>query len=180
MTFPFRAARRLPGVFALSLLCACGAKPPVVADGETSQDVASFAPPRVEAVRPGPGGVTLSGVAGAGGQVRLATPEGQVQFAAVDPKGRWSVVLPASADARIFGISSTGHGRSAQAEGYLLLTPSGQGALLRSGASTVRIDPPVKPGLRAVDFDRGGGMEIGVGAAPGSVVTVQMDGRQVA
>jgi hypothetical protein len=180
VTFPIRAARLLPGLLALGLLSACGGKPPAAADGETSQDVASFAPPRVEAVRPGAGGVTLTGSAGPGGQVRLATPEGQVQFAAVDAKGRWSVVLPGSSEARILGISSTGHGRTAQAEGYLLLTPAGQGALLRSGASTVRIDPPAKPGLRAIDFDRGGGMEIGVGVAPGEVVTVEMDGRQVA
>jgi hypothetical protein len=180
VTFRILAARFALGGFALGLLAACSEKPSAAADSDTTQEAGYLAPPRVETVRPGPGGVTLSGIAAPGGQVRLATPAGQVQFAPADARGHWTVVLPASAQARIFGLSATTHGRSAQAEGYLLVTPSGQGALLRAGASAVRIDPPAKPGLRAVDFDRGGGMEISAGVAPGSVVTMLMDGRQIA
>ncbi|MBS0334194.1 MAG: hypothetical protein JSS35_15605 [Proteobacteria bacterium] len=181
-SFPTRAAfgRSSLAALALCVLTACGGKPPVAAEGEAAPQVSYVSPPRVEAVRPAPSGVILLGSAPPGGQVRLATPAGQAQFAAADAAGRWSVVLPPASTARIFGLSAVVRGRPVQAEGYLLVTPTGQAALLRAGASAVRVDPPSQRGLRSVDFDRGGGMEITAQTAPGATVTVQMDGRQIA
>jgi hypothetical protein len=101
-------------------------------------------------------------------------------FAPVDAAGRWAVAMPSAQEPRIFGLSATVGGRQAQAEGYLLITPSGQAALLRAGAGALRIDPPARPGLRAIDFDRGGGLEVSVSVPPGATVIVQLDGRQVA
>jgi len=168
-------------VLAALLLAACGGRPHAVTRAEpAAQDSAYLAPPRVDAVRVGPGGVTLSGQAPAGGQVRLATPAGQAMFAPADARGRWTTMLPPAAEPRIFGLSVTTGGRQVQAEGYVLVTPSGQAALLRAGTSAWRIDPAPRPGLRAIDFDRGGGLEVSAAVPPGATVILRLDGRQAA
>jgi hypothetical protein len=163
-------------------LCACGAKPPTTAEAEGADGRAHdyLSPPQVDTVRAGPGGVTLAGTAAAGGKVRLASPAGQVMFSTADANGRWAIAVPPSTEPRIFGLSASAGGRQTQAEGYLLVTPAGQAALLRAGASAMRIDPAPRPGLRAIDFDRGGGMEVSVQAAPGATVILHLDGRQAA
>lgn len=163
-------------------LVACGARPPAVnAEREAAApEAGNLAPPRIDAVRLGPSGVILSGAAPAGGKVRLATPAGQAMFATADPHGRWTIALPGAADPRIFGLSASERGRQIQAEGYLLVTPQGQAALLRAGAAALRIDAPARPGLRAIDFDRGGGVEVSTQVAPGATVIVRLDGRQAA
>ncbi len=161
------------------VLAACGAKPPsVAAEGAeaTAQDYLS--PPKVDTVRAGPGGVTLAGTASVGGKVRLATPIGQAMFSTVDAHGRWVIALPPAADARIFGVSASTGGRQTQAEGYLLVTPDGKAAMLRAGASALRIDPVARPGLRSIDFDRGGGVEVAAQVSPGATVILHLDGRQ--
>jgi hypothetical protein len=166
----------------LLLLAACGARPPAMphAADPAAQDAAYLASPRADGVRAGPDGVTLLGQAPAGGKVRLATPAGQAMFATADAHGRWAIALPPAPEARIFGLSMTVDGRQAQAEGYVLVTASGQAALLRAGASAWRIDPPARPGLRAIDFDRGGGLEVSAAVPPGATVIVRLDGRQAA
>jgi hypothetical protein len=162
-------------------LCACGGKPPPTAAAGEGTDTGAhdyLRPPQVDTVRAGAGVVTLAGSAPAGGKVRLASPVGQAMFSNVDANGRWTIALPPSAEARIFRLSASAGARQAEAEGYVLVTPSGQAALLRAGASAVRIDPALRPGLRAVDFDRAGGLEISVQAAPGATVILRLDGRQ--
>lgn len=158
------------------------AQGPVQAQSEdaSAQEQAYLSPPRVEAVRAGPGGVTLTGSAPAGGQVRLATPAGAALFANANADGAWAIALPPAAQARIFGLSVSLRDRKAQAEGYVLVTPTGQAALLRAGAGTLRIDREPRPGLRAIDFDRGGGMEVSVQATPAATVIVRLDGHQAA
>ncbi|MGH6910476.1 MAG: hypothetical protein ACREEG_09840, partial [Phenylobacterium sp.] len=101
-------------------------------------------------------------------------------LADVDDKGRWSLGLGAIPEPRIYGLSATVAGRSAQAEGYLMVTPQGQAALLRAGAGARRIDGLAKPGLRAIDFDRGGGLEVSAAAPAGSNVLLHFDGRLIA
>jgi hypothetical protein len=170
-----------PAAAALSLLAlaACGAKPPsaaAVGAEASAQDYLS--PPKVDTVRAGPGGVTVAGTAPVGGKVRLATPTGQAMFSTVDAHGRWAVALPPAAEARIFGVSASAGGRQTQAEGYLLVTPAGQAAMLRAGASALRIDPALRPGLRSIDFDRGGGVEVAAQVSPGATVILHLDGRQ--
>jgi hypothetical protein len=101
-------------------------------------------------------------------------------FADIDGKGRWTVALGAISQPRIYGLSATVAGRSAQAEGYVVVTPKGQAALLRAGAGARRIDDPGKPGLRAIDFDRGGGVEISAAAPARANVLLHFDGRLTA
>ena len=163
-------------------LAACGARPPA-ANSEreaAAQEAGNLAPPRIDGVRLGPSGVILTGAAPAGGKVRLATPAGQALSVTADAHGRWTLALPGAAEPRIFGLSASEHGRQIQAEGYVLVTPQGQAALLRAGAAALRIDIPTRPGLRAIDFDRGGGVEVSTQVAPGATVIVRLDGRQAA
>ena len=161
-------------------LSACRAKPPRAVDGAdaASPETSYLAPPRVEAVRFGPGGIVLTGVARAGGKVRLATPAGQAMFAPADAHGRWTLALPPAEQPRIFGLSVATGGRQAQAEGYVLLTPAGQAALLRAGAGAWRIDRPARSGLTAVDFDKGGGLVVSAAAPPGATVILRLDGHE--
>ena len=177
-----KAAAALAIAIAALVLNACGAEPPKTTQGSeaTPQEAGYLAPPRVDGVRRGPGGMVLSGAATPGGKLRLATPAGQAMSATADRQGRWAITLPAAAEPRLFGLSVTVGDRQAQAEGYILVTPEGQAALLRAGAGAQRIDPPARPGLRAIDFDRGGGLEVSAAAAPGATVILRLDGRQVA
>lgn len=167
---------------AVALLTACSAKPPATVHHAeaAAQEAANLPPPRLDVVRAEPGGVLLSGVAQAGGKVRLASPGREPMFSPAGAEGRWSITVPPALEPRIFGLSVTVGDRQAQAEGYILLTPQGQAALLRSGAGALRIDPPAKPGLRAIDFDRGGGLEVSAWAPAEAAVIVQLDGRQAA
>jgi hypothetical protein len=174
--------RCVVAVVALVLLSACQGKPPAAAPGAdaAAQDGGYVAPPRVEQARAGPAGVELSGAAAAGAKVRLATPAGEAMFATADPRGRWRISLPPAAEPRIFGLSAASGGRSAQAQGYVLVTPDGQAALLRAGAGAERIGPPRKTGLSAIDFDRGGGVLVSASVPPGATVILDIDGRSPA
>ena len=180
------AAMAAAGLAALAL-AGCGGKSAssTSASGGASESTEAsaqdyLAPPQVDTVRVGPGGVTLAGTAMAGGKVGLAMPAGQAMFSTVDAKGRWAIALPPATEARIFRLAASADSRQTEAEGYLLITPSGQAALLRAGASAVRIDPAPRTGLLSVDFDRGGGMELAAQTAPGATVIVRVDHRQIA
>jgi len=177
------AKPQIAAVLAVLLLAGCGRGSAPGDKGEeaaAAPDTSYLAPPRVEAVRSDAGGLVLSGTAPAGGRVRLATPAGQAMTAAVSPQGRWALRLPPAAEPRIFGLSVSVAARQAQAEGYVLVTPTGQAALLRAGAGAQRIDPPTRNGLTAIDFDRGGGMEVSAAVPPGATVILQLDGHQAA
>ncbi len=150
------------------------------ADPEATEEPGYLAPPMADAVRPTGAGWALSGSAPAGASVRLASPQGEALSAAVDARGRWTLMLPPAAEPRIFGLSATTKGRQIQSEGYVLVTPKGQAAVLRAGAGARRIDPAARPGLRAIDFDRGGGLEVSATAAPGATVILKLDGREAA
>jgi hypothetical protein len=161
-------------------LAACGGGPPAAPGADTASLENSYLPaPRVDAVRADAQGVVLTGSAPAGGKVRLATPQGQASLATADLQGHWTMVLPPAPDPRIFGLSATLRARLSQAEGYLLVTPTGEAALLRAGASTQRIGAPAHAGLRAIDFDRGGGLLVSAATPPGATVILRVDGRQV-
>ena len=163
-------------------LAACSAKPPAKSGvSEAASPEASYVvPPRVDAVSVSPAGVSLSGQAAAGGGVRLASPAGEALLATADPRGRWTILLPPAGEPRVFGLSATAQARQTQAEGYVLVTPTGQAALLRAGTGALRIDRPTRSGLQAIDFDRGGGLEVSASVAPGATVILRLDGRQAA
>jgi hypothetical protein len=177
-----RAKPSLAALSALLLLAGCNGKPLVTAaaDPAASEDAADLTPPMPDAVRASGDGWTLSGSAPAGARVRLATPQGEALAAVADARGRWTIALGPVAGARIFGLSATAKGRQIQSEGYVLVTAKGQAAVLRAGAGARRIDPAPQPGLRAIDFDRGGGLEVSATAPPGATVILKLDGRQAA
>jgi hypothetical protein len=167
----------------LVMLCGCGGKPAAThgAEAQGAPEAPGYlAPPMPDAIQPSGAGWRLSGTAPPGARLRLATPQGEALAATADAQGRWSVVLAPNAEPRIFGLSANDGGRQVQSEGYVLVGPQGQAAVLRSGAGAKRIDRPKAPGLRALDFDQGGGLEISAAAGPGATLIVELDGRQVA
>ena len=176
-TFPGQGSAPLIAL----LLAACSGTPSGAPhSGDAAQvQAGDLAPPRVDTVRFGPNGMVLSGVTQAGIKVRLASPDGQVVSARADPQGRWSIGLPLVPAPRIFGLSVAAGDRRAQAEGYVLFSPTGQAALLRAGAAALRLDLPRRPGFAAIDFDRGGGMEVSAAVPPGASVILRLDGSQV-
>jgi hypothetical protein len=131
-------------------------------------------------VRLDAGGVVLAGRGPPAARVRLARPTGEASYVDAERDGRWTIQLGPAGDARIFGLSATAGGRQVQAQGYLLVTPKGQAALLRAGAGALRIDAVPGSGLRAIDFDAGGGMEVTAAASPKATVILRLDGREVA
>ncbi len=133
------------------------------------------APPAAVLAERAAGGVTLIGTAAPGAEVRLADPAGQARTATADRQGRWRLTVPAGAPA-IFGLSMLAEGRRTQAQGYLLVTPAGQAAVLRAGAGALRLNPR-RPGVGAVDLD-GRGAAVVSGRAPADTpLSVRIDGR---
>jgi hypothetical protein len=169
-------------LLALLLLAGCNGKPLATAAVEpaASEDPADLTPPMPDAVLATADGLSLSGSAPAQARVRLATPQGEALTTVADARGRWTMALGPVPDVRIFGLSATAKGRQIQSEGYVLVTAGGQAAVLRAGAGARRIDAASRPGLRAIDFDRGGGLEVSASAAPGATVILKLDGRQAA
>lgn len=178
--FPKSAALALMAVAAL--LGGCGRKAVRPADPAASQaeDNGYAASPTVLAAAREGVGVKLSGAAAPGAKVRLATPAGAAESASADARGRWSLVLPPSQETRIFGLSAVSGGRPVQAQGYVVVTPDGRAAQLRSGAGALRLDPRPQSGIGAIDFDQAGAAVVSGHGAPQSPVALWLDGRQVA
>ncbi|MES2340198.1 MAG: Ig-like domain-containing protein [Pseudomonadota bacterium] len=171
-------------IVAVLLLTACDAEAPRVPIAPRKEPAAQAAgyvvPAMVTRVEAGPAGLTLTGRAPAGAPVRLASPDGAAMAAEADDKGVWRLVVPAAAQPRLFGLSSTQGTRTVQAEGYLLLTPDGRGYLLRSGAGAVRVGAAPGLAITAFDFDREGAAVVSGAAPPSATITVRADGRQSA
>jgi hypothetical protein len=108
--------------------------------------------------------------------VRLASFAGEAFAATADSAGVWSLSLPRSSQPRLFALSARVGGRIIHAEGYLLTGPAGEAALLRAGASALRLDQSSKPGLAALDLDAAGGGLVSGRAASGSEVALRLDG----
>ena len=177
----FPKTATLLSLSALVLLGGCGKTPPAAPDASQARDQADYAaPPNVAAVRTAGDHQVVSGTAPPGVQVRLGAPQGGALFAKADAAGRWSLALPPSTEARIWGLSDKVGGRQAQAQGYLVVTPQGRAALLRAGAGALRLDPLRSPALGALDFDNEGGAVVSGFAPPDSLVFLRLDGRQIA
>lgn len=170
-------------LIAASLLCACGARNTGAADARAAAVAAANAtPPSLTSADVAPEGhIDLVGRAAPNSRVRLATPQGQAQFAAADDNGAWRVILPASTQLRLFGLSmqDADGKRTVQSEGYLAVSPEGDAAQLRSGAGAV-VAMRGSTGVRilAVDFDRQGGAVISGQASPGVSIITRVDGVQ--
>jgi len=176
----FRGKAQFAAICLLAALSGCRAPPGSAAGGVPSGDAGYVSPPQVISAAPSAGRVTLSGTAPAGAQVRLATPDGQAWAAQADGDGRWRLLAPTEGQVRIFGLSAVNAGRRVQAQGYLLVGPRGQTALLRAGAAALRLDRPAGSRIAVVDFDSEGGVLLSGWAAAGTDVAIRLDGHQVA
>ena len=143
-------------------------------------DAGYLTPPVVSQVRLDGESLQISGAAPASSRVRLATPEGKALFADADSKGFWGLTTPRGTQPQIYGLSATTGGRTVQSEGYLLLTPDGEAALLWAGAGALRVGRAGRNDMDAVDFDREGGAVISGRAPAGAALSVHVDGRKLA
>ncbi|MBU4435379.1 MAG: hypothetical protein KKC14_13300 [Alphaproteobacteria bacterium] len=135
-----------------------------------------IAPPRVEQVDHRSTGLTLRGVGAPDARVRLGAPTGEAIMGQADAAGHWSLSVPASDRVRLYGLSMTHAGRTVQAEGYVLITPEADVALLRAGAGAWRLaSGSSSPEILAVDVDPEGGAVISGMAAPGAGLGVRVD-----
>lgn len=159
------------------LLAGCGRAGGASVAEPAAAEASYVAPPSVAEAHHEAGGVILQGVAAPGAQVRLATPAGEAFATRADGDGRWRLQAPADGQARIFGLSAVSGGRRVQAQGYLLVGPRGETALLRAGAGALRMDRAPGARLAAVDFDSQGGAVASGWAPAGTDVSFRLDGR---
>ena len=165
----------LAGLLPLMALAACGDGGPAwtgdPAKAGPTAEAGYTPPPRVLAARPGRAGLALAGSAAPGARVRLGTPTGALRYATANASGVWTLVIPPSADLRLFGLSMSVGERTVQAEGYLAVAPDGRMAQLRAGAGSLVHSPPSRrPLILALDFDRDGAATVtGVGIADAEI-----------
>ena len=139
-------------------------------------EAAYLAPPRVVTAAVQGGGVALSGSAAAGAMVRLGSPTGEATSVEADASGLWRIVLPGSAEPKLFSLSMTREGRVVQAEGYVLVSPEGGVALLKAGGGAEPLSGP-SDSLRilAIDYDQEGGAVISGVGRPGAGFGIRVD-----
>jgi hypothetical protein len=157
----------------------CRPPPERAAGDAVDGDAGYVSPPAVSAATPAAGGVLLQGQAPAGAEVRLASPGGAAATTRADSRGRWRLQVASGGAAQIFGLSAQDGARRVQAQGYLLVGPGGETALLRAGTTALRLDKPGGARIAAVDFDAEGGALLSGWAAAGTDVAVRLDGRAV-
>jgi hypothetical protein len=165
-------------------LAACGQgdeswKPAERSAAGTATEAGYLAPPGVTAARRDGAVVRIEGSAAPGARVRLAPPSGEPIFVRADGGGRWRARLTPSQPVHLFGLSMTQAGRTAQSEGYIMLTAEGQIAQLRAGAGATSLAPAsAAPRILAVDYDRDGGAVVSGVAAPGATLRLRVDRAQ--
>ncbi len=175
-----QAGRQWLWVAALLALSACGGAP--AGHGPTapakSGEEGYRAPPALSAVAAAPhGGLELSGAAGPGDAVRLATPAGGAEFATADAKGAWRMTLPQGATPGLFGLSMSDAGRVVQASDFLFLTPEGGAVRLRPGGGSETLNVAAgRLTATAIDIDAKLAATLSGGAAAGDEVGVWVDG----
>ena len=170
------------GASAALLLSACGGgtSGPDAAPKPEAADAGYSAPPEITGVQPGGGRVMLTGKAVPGSTVRLATPQGGAMEATADAQGGWRLTAAATPQGGLYALSERLGGHAVQAEGYVLVTPRGDGALLRAGAGAIRLGPKLPlAGVTAVDFDRAGAAVVSGRGPAGGAISARLDGRKV-
>lgn len=152
---------------------------PKAAPASTQTDAAEagyIAPPHVKQAEHRPAGLVLKGEGAPNASLRLGAPTGEVLLGQIDSLGQWSLTVPPSDRVRLYGMSMTRGGRTVQAEGYVMVTPEGQVALLRAGSGALRLAPgSSSPTILAVDVDPEGGAVISGMATPGAGLGVRVD-----
>ncbi len=160
--------------------CGGGVRDTGDAPKHEAADAGYAAPPEVTGVQPAAGRVTLSGRAAPGSMVRLASPQGSTTETPVDGQGGWRLAVPAAPQGGLYALSQRSGGRVIQAEGYLLVTPRGDGALLRAGAGAIKLGPQLPAaGVTALDFDRAGAAVISGRGPAGGAISARLDGKKV-
>jgi hypothetical protein len=122
------------------------------------------------------GGIELVGRAAPGAAVRLSSPGAPAQFASADPSGLWRVTVPASGEARLFGLSMSAGGRVVQAMGYLFVAPGAIARLRVGGGTEVLTSAPRSLAQLALDYDNKGAATVSGFAAPGEAISLRVDG----
>ena len=173
----FRAKGQIAAVALFCGLCGCQRPAPAPSDVSAAAEAGYVAPPAVTAAAFGAEGVRLNGQGPPGAPIRLASPDGRVMTTTADAQGRWRIQFAPAGDAQIFGLSTRTEGRQIQAEGYLLVGPHGEAALLRAGGGAMRLDNPARAGVAALDFDGEGVGLVSGWAAAGTDVALHLDGR---
>jgi hypothetical protein len=144
--------------------------------GQAAPHAGYLKPPRVLSAERKGDAVALSGEAAPQASVRLGAPTGEALLGKADAAGRWKLLAPLAAEPRLYGLSMTLEGRTVQAQGYLMVTPSGNAVMLRAGAGAEVMAPDsASPRMLAIDYDRGGGGVISGVAAPGAGLGVRVD-----
>ena len=146
----------------------------------TAADLSYVTPPSVTSVVKAGTALRLEGSASPSARVRLANPGGQATEASADKAGQWRMALEQKPEAAIYGLSQRSGGRTLQAEGYVLVTPSGQAVLLRAGVGALSIGTSPGVGVTAIDVDRDGGAVVSGRGTAGGFVSARIDGRPVA
>jgi hypothetical protein len=174
-----RSAQIAIVAFLLSAVGACHSRPPPASVEGSESETGYVVPPAAVEAKAESHGVRLRGAAPAGASVRLAEPGGQALTTRADAEGRWSLELAPAPQVRIFGLSTESGGRRVQAQGYVLVGPRGQTALLRAGAAAVRLDHGAGSRITSLDFDGEGGAILSGWAAAGTDVAIHLDSRPV-
>lgn len=170
----FLAVATLLGLVA----CDRSATPPPPAAAKSAAGEGYRPPPTLTGAAPVAGGVRLEGRAEPQAQVRLGEPTGGAFVARADAEGAWSLVLPASSETRIFGLSAI-RDREArlQAQGYVFVTSGGEAVLLQAGGGAMRTAPGAPPRIAAADFDVEGGLVVSGVAPPDAQLSLRVDRR---
>lgn len=173
----FRGKLQIAAVAALAALTGCHGPGRPASGAAAMNDAGYVEPPSISSAAVSAGHVTLVGMAPAGALIRLATPQGQALATRADGDGEWRLQATVDGQVRIFGLSAVDDGRRVQAQGYLLIGPRGQTALLRAGAPALRLDRPSGSRISSVDFDSEGGVLLSGWAAAGTDVAIRLDGH---
>lgn len=171
--------RLLSWIAPLTLLAACSDERADPKTGAAEAATGWAAPPRVEAVRRTPSGLTVTGQASPGARVVLRGGDGMAFAASADDAGRFDIRMVApSGDVLLTPETQTGQD-SAPAPEQLLIVAGGQGpiAMLAAGAPSRRLDGD--GALGSVDSD--GRMLALSGRGPaGQPVRISLNGRPAA
>jgi hypothetical protein len=162
----------------LTLLPACGA--PANTDGANEAAASSEqqyqAAPELTGASFPQGRIELIGRAAPGAAVRLTSPGAPPQFATADAGGAWTLTVPATGAARLFGLSMSAGGRVVQAMGYLAVAPGVIARLRVGGGAEVLTPPGRKLAALALDYDSKGAATLSGLARPGESVGLRTDG----
>ncbi|HEX6861143.1 MAG TPA: hypothetical protein VF138_13205 [Caulobacteraceae bacterium] len=167
---------------AVLLLAACGQEGETwtaqAAQGaaDSTAEAGYLAPPAVTSARLEGEAVRVEGTAAPNARVRIAPPRGEPILVPAGADGHWGALLTPSQPVHLFGLSMTEDGKSAQAEGYVMMARDGAVAQLRAGAGAVVLaGPSDRPTILALDYDREGGAVVSGVARPGATLGLRVD-----